>query len=207
MEVVCLYRKLTFVAACLAIVYLQIIMHACFILVLIYLAIVFSWYLWQQQIWIGLLLIVILYYIIRNKIKGQPCWRHGESWRWWIWRDASRSDPSATSCGSSPVLHLECGPVGSSLDLVEFELSSQMGLESLTEQGIPDQLCKSVSGWTEAQEAGRPGCSGANNDDPKKQNSREMVMKCKRRFSIFVSRSTPTVHQIRAELFGTSTAD
>jgi len=60
----------------------------------------------------------------------------GESWRWWIWRDASSSDPSATSCGSSPVLHLECGPVGSSLDLVEFELSSRMGLESLTEQGI-----------------------------------------------------------------------
>jgi len=38
MEVVCLYRNLKFVAACLAIVYLQIIMHACFILVLIYLA-------------------------------------------------------------------------------------------------------------------------------------------------------------------------
>ena len=194
MEVVCLYRNLKFVAACLAIVYLQIIMHACFILVLIYLAIVFSWYLWQQQIWIGLLLIVILYYIIRNKIKGQPCWRHGESWRWWIWRDASRSDPSAAfRMWPSGFIAWSCG--------VRAQLSD--GPWVLTEQG----MCKSVSGWTEAQEAGRPGCSGANNDDPKKQNSREMVMKCKRRFSIFVSRSTPTVHQIRAELFGTSTAD
>jgi len=59
---------------------------------------------------------------------------------------AGGDESDETHLAQIQVLHLECGPVGSSLDLVEFELSSQMGLESLTEQGIPDQLCKSVSG-------------------------------------------------------------
>jgi hypothetical protein len=83
-----------------------------------YLAIVFSSYLWQKQIWICLLLIVIL-------LGTRSRERHGESLSWWIWcwclslRSKCQQRALATSYGSSPVVHVECGPVGSSLDLVE----------------------------------------------------------------------------------------
>ena len=92
----------------------------------------------------------------------------GESWRWWIWRDASSSDPSATSCGSSPVLHLECGPVGSSLDVVEFELSSRMGLESLTEQGIPRSTVQERLGLNRSARGGQAGMLRCKQWRPKK---------------------------------------